>query len=548
MAGSASTARTRWSKVSTVSEDLSKHLCVRSRTALENFDSGIATVEYLVSTLQKLAKAQIVNLRQKRNELCPISRLPVELLVSVFNKYIKMEDEHEDADVGAISVEQPEWFRKMSTISLVSRRWNGVLRGAPQFWSRINILYAPSFIRKALERSQTHPLDIRGNLAAKPGDVLQQEAIVSVFSHVSRWSIATLKGHTAADFDLLTYPPAPRLKALDLACNPAFHTPLDLLDGTAPILEHLALEGVPVRWTSPILSGLLSLTLRNIDGPDPTQLLDILHACPNLHTLRLTTFRCGTPSQPTGDDQPVELPKLTTLSVQTSAQAMQDIFGRIRCPSVSDVWISLPPTIPHDALQTIIQFVLAFLRRVVSDNEGLNLKVWDKRIAFCRKVGATWNEFQFAFKSNSAAMTVIMEELRRTFSFPFIHLSIYGSISATEWPKLNKFPTARGCQVERAPGVLSFLGDAIETNGELHWNLPHLKILWIGKKCCMSGEEIFKMVQGRKGRLHPDTATPKQLPSAFETLVITTECPMDRVTYMKLKTILPSTKVIWEGN
>lgn len=507
---------------------------------------GLATLNHLLSALQNLAKEQIVNLRHQRNELCPVSSLPVEIVVAVFEEYMAMDYGECAPNLG----EGDDRLARMSILSLVSRKWNGALRNTPQFWSQIDTFNPPSFIHKALERSQTCPLDIRGDLASNPENGPQHEALLTVFNHVSRWSTAVFDGNSAADFELLTYPPAPRLKTLHLRCHPALSTPLDLLDGKAPMLEHLTLSGVSMRWTSPMLSGLRSFKLCNVQGPTPSQLLEILRACPSLHTLHLEGFQFPTPSEATLGHQPMELLKLESLCVMRSnGELLQLILGHVRCPSASDIRISLPQVLQPETLQKIIHFILVFLRPIAGGGvDDLQIWAFGKRYGFCREIAQTMFHLQIAYASNLAAITSIMEELRRVLSVPSLRIKILSYTNPIAWLELGKFPTARNCQVQDAPKFLSFLETPFERDGTLCWNFLHLKMLRIGQGCCTSGEEVLKMVQSRKGRLIPETATPKQLPQQLESLVIAKECPMDRFTIIKLKTILPTTEVLWEGN
>lgn len=155
--------------------------------------------------------------------------------------------------------------------------------------------------------------------------------------------------------------------------------------------------------------------------------------------------------------------------------------------------------------------------------------------------------FQIMFGKTASLTDAVLEGILEEFTFPQLALRIAGIAPAAVWKALNKFPTAHKLKVEDTPEILSFLGTPIEQDGTLYWNLPQLKILQIEEGCCAAGEEILQMMQSRKGRHRSASPAPKLLPSPLETLIIAENCPMDRVTFMKLKTILPEADVIWKG-
>ncbi|TFK63841.1 hypothetical protein BDN72DRAFT_775422, partial [Pluteus cervinus] len=86
---------------------------------------------------------QIRALRSARNELAPISRLPMELLRNIF----LLTRNSTRSPAGGVSL----------TLSWVSRKWREFALGIPHLWSTID-LTVPSWIETCLTRSRNVPL------------------------------------------------------------------------------------------------------------------------------------------------------------------------------------------------------------------------------------------------------------------------------------------------------------------------------------------------------------------------------------------------------
>lgn len=463
----------------------------------------------------------------------------------------------EDDELSGSADDRPQgcdvWFAKILTISLVCRRWRDVLRDAPAVWDRINTDDPPSFIHTALKRSQTRPLKIAGPLTMKSKGVAQQEATLAICSHVARWTEVYLEGNSAADFDLLTYPPAPALESLGLNSDPPFSTPLNIFNGTAPVLKELSLWGCPIRWTSPILSGLQALTLEDMDGPTASGLLEILGACPalrelSLHKLRLAPSRNISPTLST-----ISLPDLKTLSLRGSLELYHVVLRRVHCSAVDDLSFSLL-NVPSgrgaevmEAAQVIGGFAVDFLRRWTINGEDVELSTEANKYTFSREDGESPFTIALSFAKNSIIAKPMMDAISQGVVFSRIRLQIDKSSALAVWTYLNQFPSISSVKVGDAPEFLGFLETRRNVDGTLHWNLPNLKRVEMEKGSCSSGEEVLKRVQSRKGRAEPAFNAAKQLPSPFESLAISEDCSMDKITFMKLKTILPEAEVTWKG-
>lgn len=98
-------------------------------------------------------------LRAKRNALSPVSRLPDELLATVFILHACQNHISEWAKDTAFSiapVRVPPWVR----VSYVCRRWRMVALGCPTLWTYVFFL-SRKWMTVLLRRSQMAPLRVR---------------------------------------------------------------------------------------------------------------------------------------------------------------------------------------------------------------------------------------------------------------------------------------------------------------------------------------------------------------------------------------------------
>lgn len=189
----------------------------------------------------------------------------------------------------------------LAELSAVSRRWDHILSDTPSLWSTIHLFDAPKARDAALLRSKPHPLTIlcmcsdAERKAGMKGEIkahISQPFFDALASHMKRIrtlfidDLRTLQ-HLRRFFEL----PAPSLETIQLR-RPIgkhiwYYVELNLFHGQAPKLRHLSLDSVSVPWDSPILTGLTSLVLSNIEHPQPRsdRILQILAQCPLLECI-----------------------------------------------------------------------------------------------------------------------------------------------------------------------------------------------------------------------------------------------------------------------
>lgn len=354
---------------------------------MEGYDANLRTLEAVVAVFQDVLKAELVELRRKRNTTLPISKLPLETMVAIFQKDLNLTWNVSKVD------QRPE---RVGTLSSVSKAWNSIVQLTPCLWSELYTNYPPRFIQAAVERSGQHELTVGGELTEKNPRL--QEAALAVCSQICRWSSAKFVADSDAALDLLTYSPGPMLQTLVVTCLQTDNsTPIstNLFDGKAPQLKHVALARLQAVWESPIFTGLRTLTLFDVLGLARSQFLAILHACPLLLHLVLHDLQL-IPSDPTSPEErsPISLLNLERLHVRDCAvEVLQDISTNIDCPSANEVVFTIPsssqhtPPVAHLAtLQPVIAFAIKFLQRRIAKNTLPHDLIW-RTTSYCFSFG-----------------------------------------------------------------------------------------------------------------------------------------------------------------
>ncbi|TFK68655.1 hypothetical protein BDN72DRAFT_663036 [Pluteus cervinus] len=262
-------------------------------------DDAIHKIDMEIAHLE----CQIRALRELRNSVLPISRVPTEILLEVFLRCHEL-------DYGR--------SKSRLVLSWVSRHWRYLVLGHPALWSSIDIfqtdlLGPPSpivdHLQQCFTRSRNTPLSI-----AYYGPRSHILSMCSFQIHRIR-QLRINHQDTNDEYEPLSdawQQPAPLLVSLDLIG-------INLEDisfgGAHPPLRSLLLESCRHFWDSPITS-LSTITTLEINRPADRILLAVfiqrLQALPSLRCCRLHACLEFTP---TVFDPPIRLPSLEYLSV-----------------------------------------------------------------------------------------------------------------------------------------------------------------------------------------------------------------------------------------
>lgn len=514
---------------------------------MEAFDTNLQALEALLAAFQDVAKAESAELRCERNDVLPISKIPLETLVDILEA---------DLDRTWNDLEVDQRPARIGTLSSVSKAWNEIVQCTPSLWSKIHTKYPLQFIRTTVERSGKHGTIIGGPLTNR--DPKGLESTLSTCSQVRRWSSAKVTADSDAVLDLLTYSAAPALHTLQVSClQPAetIRRPINLFNGEAPKLVDVEVEGLSAVWASPIFTGLGALTLSDVHGLTRSQFFGILRACPLLQQLILNDLTFSPPGLGSEEPVPISLLSLERLRVRDCpVEVLQDISAQIDCPAANEIVLAIPslprhaPPDPHlAALQPVVAFTIDFIqRRLEANTYPLDL-VWRPTSYSFSFGGYTPDPFRLWLENmeDTRVLDKLVQDINTKSPLEFNSLNISGQDKRGGWRSMGNLDGVQDLLVIGTKGVVSWLGRPSEGDAALRWPLRNIHTVFIDGATCGEADEVVKMVQGRQGCLHSVPTTPKQLPVPLENLFMGAGCNVDKLTVMKLKTILPEADVYW---
>ncbi|KAG9044721.1 hypothetical protein FS837_007663 [Tulasnella sp. UAMH 9824] len=244
------------------------------------------------------------------DELCPISRIPTELLVTIL--LLVLPDMHAVIDNRRCH----EYMAHLYALRSVSKKWRGVVDGTPILWRLISSTLPPQVNATSVSRSLDAPLVVMYDMILPDESAFRgmnssqgrQSAVSSAQSFAEwadvarhRWSSATFKLVPCVAPELLTKP-APQLRSLTIMLQggpQAEIPPINLLGGCTEKLRHVQIGStllssffdyrIPMFWPSAEFRGLKSLHFSHIEGASFTTryILEVLSASPELETLVL---------------------------------------------------------------------------------------------------------------------------------------------------------------------------------------------------------------------------------------------------------------------
>ncbi|KAL1722780.1 hypothetical protein EV715DRAFT_261096 [Schizophyllum commune] len=264
----------------------------RLRAAIDTVDAQMAGLLNERSTLE-------TNLERAVRLQSPVNRLPSELLAAVFTLAVNSDDDP----------------AMLSALMLVCRYWAQLAVATPCLWATITVSAHESLerVRRRLERSKACPLDVsicfeqRAELASicTPEQhkhrimdrvVRAMDLIRPALWRTRRFRLAVpTRAHAHAALARCRED-APVLEALAVEiAEPAHGEPsptsmLPLFNGCTPRLRACALASFNFGWQPNLLCHLRVLALGgyfNGAAPDPSTLLGVLRACPELEELAL---------------------------------------------------------------------------------------------------------------------------------------------------------------------------------------------------------------------------------------------------------------------
>ncbi|KZT62753.1 hypothetical protein CALCODRAFT_478681 [Calocera cornea HHB12733] len=313
-------------------------------------------------------------LEERQTLVAPIMKLPYELLARIFE--MANEDEVDPEWVEKIPEDEDEDVTRFpTTISHVNRRFRDVALTTSSLWSRICMNERPPHYhldRLWLERAKLIDVD----LDLTDEHWLSQQSMRDMLSIImvpERWRSFSLRTeeypgiHTA--LTMMTEP-APELRFLELINAHTefdededhglpFAEPVDIFGGVAPKLKAVSLYSVPLRWTAPMLSGLVSLEVEYLPAawrPKWAEWVNVIRACPDLVKLTLMASGPHIPEEVDPRHYPeieeIKLDKLEELELgDVRPWVLSHLISMIQAPNLS--YLSLDTLEDYDYTEQI---------------------------------------------------------------------------------------------------------------------------------------------------------------------------------------------------
>ena len=328
----------------------------------------------------KSLKASARILKSRRNDLAPISRLPPEIIATIFTFL--------STSAWDVGYYNPNWMR----VTHVCRRWREIALNYPHFWSYINLTKLKSAgMGEILARAKMVPLNLEADVevwrrAEFEAFETQLEAHISHIRHLG------ISGNLR-DFTVIKrlLPFAPTLESLSLLHKHRFPVtiPDTFLKCTTPNLTSLELKNCSITsWESPVLKGLQSLQVLNIFTQTRYELEDWLYFMGDMPNLKTLCLQCAirlAPRASLSSDIPepeciTTLPFLTHFSIHSSANDCGFLLAHLVLPTLT--WLHLDVE-SHDREGDDVLPVIPYIARnvyVLQDIDPIrDIKIAGKR-------------------------------------------------------------------------------------------------------------------------------------------------------------------------
>lgn len=302
---------------------------VTCRSTIEVKELAYAQIKNDIKALKESIRA----LKVRHNTLSMTMLLPPEILAAIFlwNAEIMRDD------------------RKMrwTNVSHVCSWWRRIALETPSLWSRIIFNVNRNWVPAMLSRSGATTLEFDMSVS-DPKEVQVCKAVLSQIHRIRdlcmRQPFGSLTSLSGVILGLTK--PAPLLERLLIrqedinmpsAGNKISH--FNLFRGCAPRLRTLELQGIILPLNLPALSGITTLTLRNINRFKPS-LNELVEALESMKDLQALTLRSAFAFDPQSDPNPsyfaADLPHLRSLNIRSDSISCTALLWRINCPHTAN--------------------------------------------------------------------------------------------------------------------------------------------------------------------------------------------------------------------
>ena len=284
-------------------------------------DEARSTIDRNIARLEESIRA----LKSRRNELSPISRLPVEMLANIFKFSLTEDDSYWQA-------RRPESW---TNFSQVSQHWRFSALSAPGLWTNIPVNY-PRWAQEMLERSKMANLTIRYRYPFEPAAPTTIETVRSCLSEMNR--VEKIEFTQTPELILEKYfrdlpKSAPQLHSLCIMpySQQVFSIHEDFLYDTER-LQHVELFNCKISWDSRLLTGLTHLYLEN-SLMENSSIIQVLHALQRMPALTVLHLDDSIPDDSVGVSTcVVDLPYLRELNLSSDIGPLTTVLHHINFP------------------------------------------------------------------------------------------------------------------------------------------------------------------------------------------------------------------------
>ncbi|KAF9238630.1 hypothetical protein BU15DRAFT_75082 [Melanogaster broomeanus] len=303
-------------------------------------ESVIAEAHARIDNEIALLKLPICALLTQKNALLPVSRLPCEILATIF--LYQAYSFYQNPPYSGMWRAAPPW----ANVSYVCHQWRNVALSCPFLWSFL-LVSPPRWTEELLSRSKTVPLRIHIDVPFG-----FQEAMIffeKVTTDITRIQDLSLKlpPDLAQGFFSKLLTPAPLLHTLRLrmpSLDEDAVCPDTLFNRETPALRTLELHHCRIPWSSPIFTALSTLKLRSIDWssrPTMTELLAMLRHMPDLAHLHLENAlrnaKDALTSQHSLLSESLDLPHLSRLALVARFSAVAMFLSNVTVPLKTEI-------------------------------------------------------------------------------------------------------------------------------------------------------------------------------------------------------------------
>jgi hypothetical protein len=322
-------------------------------------------------------------LKSRRNELSPISRLPVEILCNIFSLRLI------EGNIYCSSRNPKSW----TNFSQVSQHWRTTALSAPELWTEIPLSY-PRWAQEMLIRSKMAKLTIRSGFSF---DASNTKAIETVrlclyeMNRVEELKLPTIPGSILEKFFRDSPKSAPQLHTLCIGSHSfrfvkGFSVHEDFFCDTER-LQRVELINCKISWDSRLLTGLTRLRLEDSLKAN-SSIIQVLHALQRMPALTDLRLHDSIPDDSEGPSTypVVDLPCLRVLHISSGVGALTTVLRHITippsaiknltCREKQSTQIDFTNFLSVLATKFLSSLVIRSLDLQVIDDTGLEFNFW----------------------------------------------------------------------------------------------------------------------------------------------------------------------------